>query len=88
MNRTLASRYGPELDGIVVCSRLARNLFLEGLITPAHLAKAIEEKLGEDTVLVIPDVNVAGYVLYLEVETEPDDLLLFPFAINRQGDQI
>jgi hypothetical protein len=79
VNRTLASRYGPELDGIVVSPRLARDLFLEQFITPADLAEAIEEAFEGDLVLVIPDVNIAGHILYVEVDHEAPE----PFAIDR-----
>lgn len=82
VNRTLASRYGPELDGIVVSPRLARDLFLEQLITPAHLAEAIEEAYEGDLVLIVPDVNIAGCVLYIEVDS---DAFHSPFAIDREG---
>lgn len=82
VNRTLASRYGPELDGIVVSPRLARDLFLEGLITPAHLARAIEETFLRALILVVPDINIAGRFLYVEVDHKAPE---YPFAINRAG---
>lgn len=82
VNQTLASRYGSKLDGIIVSPRMARNLFLEGLITPVHLAAAIEEAFEGDLVLVIPDVNIAGHLLYIEVDS---NAAVNSFAIDRKG---